>query len=72
MNNYEEIKGKTIDEMAEFIFSMVDCVSCTGKIQIKPECNGDGRKCLTIIRKRLIEEPMTVTERLKKKAGGAK
>lgn len=55
--NFNKIKAMTVDEMALFMFNMVDCVSCTNKLN-RPYniCNGDGRKCLEVTKEWLESE----------------
>lgn len=69
--NYERIKSLTIDEMAEFMRTMLDCVSCQNKMMNNNNplgkekcndtdyfkmCNGDYRKCLAVCKKWLSQE----------------
>ena len=57
MTNYERIKNMSVEEMAQFMFDMVDCVSCTNKLQRScRECGGDGRKCLQVTKKWLEDD----------------
>ncbi len=71
MTNFDRIKNMSIDEMAELMFKMVDCVSCQNKLMNNGDfrgtkqcndkdfyamCNGDGRKCLEVCKKWLESE----------------
>ncbi|MNJ04720.1 hypothetical protein D3C73_1656080 [compost metagenome] len=57
MTNYEKIKSMNIDEMAEFMFNMVDCISCTHKLKRSNDvCNGDGKKCLKVTKEWLKKD----------------
>ena len=71
LNRYDLIRHFTIDQMAEFMREMLDCVSCQNKMMNnnnpfgKEKCNdidyykmcgGDYRKCLAICKKWLEGE----------------
>lgn len=71
LTNYERIKAMSIDEMAEFMFRMVDCVSCQNKLMNNGDfrgtkkcndkdfyamCNGDGTKCFKVCKEWLESE----------------
>lgn len=71
ITQFDRIKAMSIDEMAEFMFRMVDCVSCQNKLMNNGDfrgtkkcndkdfyamCNGDGRKCLEVCKAWLENE----------------
>lgn len=70
-SNYDRIKNMTVEEMAEFMRTMLDCVSCQNKMMNSGNplgkekcnddtyyqmCNGDYRKCLMTCKKWLESE----------------
>lgn len=57
MKQIDKIKAMNAEEMAKFIFDMIDCVSCTNKLNRSDiDCKGDGRLCLKVTRKWLESE----------------
>lgn len=71
ITNYDRIKSMTVDEMVDFMRTMLDCVSCQNKMMNnsnpvgKEKCNGDDyfkmcegdyRKCLAVCKKWLLQE----------------
>ena len=71
LTNYDRIRNMTIDEMAEFMRTMLDCVSCQSKMMNNNNplgkekcndtdyfkmCNGDYRKCLSVCKKWLLQK----------------
>lgn len=69
--NYDKIKNMSIEEMAEFMRTMLDCVSCQNKMMNnnnplgKEKCNdtdyfkmcdGDYKKCVAVCKKWLESE----------------
>ena len=79
-NNYYRIKAMSVDELAEFMRSMLDCVSCQNKLMNSNPlgdkkcsdtdyfkmCGGDFRKCHTVCRQWLLQENLEWKDCIKK------